>query len=210
LETLAPSTDRRAGSEALNWVGAAEIPPDTVRDRSAGGTLPLTVVPTVVSATETAPLKALQTEPLAEPIRVREPVRVVTAPVVITAPQRAPLTYEVYIADDTLRGKPAIQVELANDARRRRLGMWILGITLALGTALAAVGSCEDQAASPVETTPAPAPVTSASAAREPTPASTAVTPLAVPAFTPVPPLAPAPSVKPPRRRPPPRPGGKR
>lgn len=84
-----------------------------------------------------------------------------------------------------------------DDAKRRRIALWIFGVTLTTGTTLAALGSCDDRETSNLEITNgliAPPP---------PLPPPTLAPLDTSPAYFPSPPLDPAPSAKGPRRRPP-------
>lgn len=204
METLAPSTEK-SDAEA----------PETVRDRDLGGTTPMPRLEANAKnadahANATARLPVLDTAPM----RISEPVRISTQPIAAPVKKRERLTYAIYSSDDTLLGAPALvrhahgSAPASGDSRRKRFGLALLGLTVALGTTLAGLGSCDERTTARVETTSAsmttarPAATTS-TALTAPKPTAEAPTPM--PAITFVPPLGPLPKAAP-RRAPVPRP----
>jgi hypothetical protein len=134
------------------------------------------------------------TAPLAAPAPLAE-----TAPLAATAPlgraaRRAEkLSYEVYAPDDTLpRARPLRIEPLA--ARRRTIGLFALGVAVALSTALMAIGSFDDGAPGRAETTSAAVmPQPSAPATTTAKATATATAPDVIPPIVFSPPLAPPP-----------------
>jgi hypothetical protein len=209
METWAPATEK---SDAF----ASDDPdvpyaPDTVRDAAGlGGTTPMARLDahahasasanTRPRANETARLPVIETAPLAEPVRVD------TQPFAAPAPKRESLTYEVYSSDDTLLGAPALAGESprsTRNARARWLGLAALGLIVAVGTALAVIGSSDESPTARVETTSAT--VSSPRASTTTTAAAVVTAEAPMPAITFVPPLGPLPKSSP-QRAPVPRP----
>jgi hypothetical protein len=125
----------------------------------------------------------------------------ITAPLARVASRSPRLTYEVYTPDDTLRGARALSEGEAaratrRDAKRRQLGLGVLGLVVTLSTVLMGVGSCEDSATGRVETTGA---ITTVAPVRPPPPPPRA-TADEIPPITFSPPLSPPP--RPSRRTP--------